>query len=147
MKFLAIDYGLKRTGLAVSDAGGAMAFPRGTLAMRGKEAFLASILTFVADENIEGIVVGLPSYGNGDESETTRMVRNVAARLGRHCPVPVYLMPEELSSSEAESRLRQGGQKSAQVKRRLDQAAAVLILESFLALPAERRVQVASGTA
>ena len=142
MKFLAIDYGIKRTGLAVSDAGGVMAFPRGTLEMHGRKAFLESILAFVANEEIGAIVVGLPCYANGDASETTRMVQNAAARLGRHCPVPVYLMPEELSSSEAEERLRQGGHKGARVKERLDQAAAVLILESFLALPEERRMQV-----
>ena len=124
----------------MSDPAGTMAFPRQTLAMQGRDAFLASMVAMVAQEGIGGIVIGLPCFANGDESETTRMVRNVAARLGRHCPVPVYLMPEELSSSEAEERLKEAGARGTKRQARLDQAAAVLILESFLALPEERRV-------
>ena len=54
-------------------------------------------------------MVGLPLRSNGEDSETTRQARNMAARLARRTDLPVYLMPELLSSHEAESRLRQAG--------------------------------------
>ena len=139
MKYLAIDYGLKRTGIAVSDPGGTMAFPREPIAMAGKDAFFAALLALAQSEGVEAFVVGLPLYLNGDESETTRMVRNMAARLQRRSPLPVYLMPEALSSWDAEARLREAGKHGKELQRKLDSSAAVAILESFLALPVERR--------
>ena len=139
MKFLAIDYGQKRTGLAVSDPEGRMAFPRATLAMRGKDVFFAELLGLAENEGIQAFVVGLPLRSNGEDSETTRQARNMAARLARRTDLPVYLMPELLSSHEAESRLRQAGKSGKALLDVLDQAAAVAILESFLALPDERR--------
>ena len=140
MKYLAIDYGQKRTGIAVSDPGGRMAFPRATIAMRGKDAFFAELLALAEDERVEAFVVGLPLRGNGEDSETTRQVRNMAARLKRRSTLPVYFMEEALSSWEAESRLREVRKHGKEILNRLDQSAAVAILESFLALPEERRV-------
>ena len=64
----------------------------------------------------------------------------MAARLARRTSLPVYLMPELLSSHEAEERLRLAGKSGKALRDVLDQAAAVAILESFLALPEERRV-------
>lgn len=140
MKFLAIDYGQKRTGLAVSDPGGRMAFPRATISMRGKDAYFAELLALAEAEVVEAFVVGLPLRGNGEDSETTRQVRNMAARLKRRTPLPVYFMPENLSSHDAECRLREAGKSGKKVQESLDRAAAATILESFLALPEERRV-------
>ena len=142
MKYLAVDYGQKRTGIAVSDPDGRMAFPRATLLMRGKDIFFAELLALAQSEGIQAFVVGLPLRGTGEDSETTRQVRNMAARLTRRTPLPVYFMPETLSSHEAESRLRQAGKTGKQLKDSLDRAAAVAILESFLALPEERRLSV-----
>lgn len=139
MKYLAIDYGQKRTGLAVSDPEGRMAFPRITLTMRGKDAFFADLFAQAEADGIQAFVVGLPLRTNNEDSETTRQVRNMAARLMRRTDLPVYFMPETLSSHEAEERLRDAGRKRASRQAVLDQAAAVAILESFLALPQERR--------
>lgn len=142
MKYLAIDYGLKRTGIAVSDQSGRMAFPRTVISMRGKDAFFAELLALAEEEKAEAFVVGLPLRGDGTDSETTRMVRNMAARLARRTPLPVYLMPEGLSSWDAEERLREAGKNGKKRTATLDQAAAAAILESFLALPDARRVRV-----
>ena len=75
MKYLAIDYGQKRTGLAVSDPEERMAFPRATLAMRGKDAFFAELLALAESEGIRAFVVGLPLRSNSEDSETTRQAR------------------------------------------------------------------------
>ena len=141
MKYLAVDYGQKRTGLAVSDPEGRMAFPRATLIMRGKDAFFAELLSLAESEGIQAVVVGLPLRSNNEDSETTRQVRNMTARLMRRTSLPVYFMPETLSSHDAEERLRQAGRSGKQLLDVLDQAAAVAILESFLALPEERRIR------
>lgn len=140
MKFLAIDYGQKRTGIAVSDPGESMCFPRATIIMRGKDAFFAELLELAETEGAEAFVVGLPLRGNGEESETTRQARNMAARLKRRTALPVYFMPETLSSHDAECRLREAGKNGKILRAALDKAAATAILESFLALPLARRL-------
>ena len=142
MKYLGIDYGLRRTGIAVSDEGGQMAFPRPALHMRGKDIFFAELLALAEREGIQAFVVGLPLRETGEDSESTRQARNMAARLKRRSPLPVYLMNEYLSSHEAENRLREAGAAGEKLKKKLDSAAAVGILESFLALPAERWVEL-----
>lgn len=140
MKFLAIDYGRKRTGLAVSDPRGLMAFPRATILMRGKDAFFAELFALAGSESVQAFVIGLPLRSNGEDSETTRQVRNAAARLKRRTTLPVYFMPENFSSHDAECRLREAGKSGKSIKEGLDRAAAAAILESFLALPEERRI-------
>jgi len=140
MKFLAIDYGQKRTGIALSDPGGHLAFPRATISMRGKDAFFAELLALAEAEGVGGFVVGLPLRESGQDSETTRQARNMAARLKRRTQLPVYFMSEALSSHDAQSRLRAAGKNDQAVREMLDKAAAAAILESFLALPEERRL-------
>lgn len=132
MKYLGIDYGQKRTGIAVTDPAGGMAFPRRTLLMRGKDLFFAELLELAGEEKAEAFVVGLPLRQDGSDSETTRQVRNMVARLRRRTELPVYLVPETLSSWDAETRLRAAGKRGNDLREALDQAAAVAILETFI---------------
>jgi putative Holliday junction resolvase len=132
MKYLGIDYGQKRTGIAVTDPAGVMAFPRQTLLMRGRESFFAELLALAAEEGVDAFVVGLPLRRDGSDSETTRQVRNMVARLKRRSALPVYLVEETLTSWDAEQRLRAAGRGGKALDARLDQAAAVAILETFL---------------
>ena len=76
---------------------------------------------------------------DGTDSLTTRQVRNVTERLKRRVDLPVFYMPELLSSEEAWSDLRDAGLTARKRKAVLDQQAAVRILASFLALPPEQR--------
>ena len=118
MKYLAIDYGQKRTGIAVSDTGGSMAFPR---------------------KATDAIVIGLPINLDGEESLTTRQVRNFSKSLARRTTLPLFWMEEALSSYEAERDLRDAGRSAAQGRAVLDQQAAVRILQSFLDQPEAKR--------
>ena len=140
MRFLAIDYGQKRTGIALSDPDEKLAFPRAIISMRGKDAFFAELLALAEAEGATGFVVGLPLRENGEDSETTRQTRNMAERLKRRTQLPVYFMSEALSSHDVQSRLRAAGKCGKAVQESLDKAAAAAILESFLALPEERRL-------
>lgn len=140
MKYLGIDYGQKRTGIAVTDDGGCMAFPRTTITMKTRDRFFEELLTIIDKEQPHAIVVGLPLSLNKEETLTTRQVRNFTARLKRRCSLPVYYMEEALSSNEAEERLREAIVPVSKRKDILDQQSAILILESFLRLPEEKRL-------
>lgn len=143
MKYLAIDYGLARTGLAVSDPDGSMAFPLATLRLddfASRKELLAALASRIQSEQAQAVVVGLPCLSDGSDSLTTRQVRNFTERLKRRISQPVFFMAEELSSEEAWSSLREAGMRRGSRRAVLDQQAAVLILESFLRLPEHRRM-------
>ena len=139
---MGVDYGLARTGLAVSDPEGRLAFPLTTLRLEehaGRKEFLAALAATITAEAAGAVVMGLPLLDDGTDSLTTRQVRNITARLKRRLDLPVFYMPELLSSEEAWADLREAGVRGGKRKAVLDQQAAVRILASFLALPPEQR--------
>ena len=138
----AVDYGLARTGLAVSDPEGRLAFPLRTLRLADhpdRKALLDALAQAILAAGAEAVVMGLPLLADGGESLTTRQVRNVTRRLQRRIPLPFYFMSEELSSEEAWDDLRAAGLDARRRRTVLDQQAAVRILESFLALAPQQR--------
>ena len=142
MKYLAIDYGQKRTGIAVSDAGGRMAFPRKTILMNTRAAFFEELITLIEAEAPDAVVIGLPINLDGEESLTTRQARNFVKSLARRTPLPLFWMEEALSSYETERDLRAAGRSAAKGRAVLDQQAAVRILQSFLDQPEDKRKTV-----
>ena len=139
MKYLALDYGLKRVGVAVSDPEGRMAFPRCTLARDTRDCFFSELLALLERERPDAVVLGLPLHVDGTECLTTRQVRNFAASLKRRMALPLYWIDEALTSRQAESDLREAGLSARAIKQVVDQQAAVRILETFLAQPENRR--------
>lgn len=135
MRTLGIDFGLKRVGLAVTDPGGSMAFPLETVQREGRDELFARLVSLVEREGVERVVVGWPAPAEGRDSLTARQAVNFARSLARRVAVPVLLMDETLSSESAMDDLRAAGVKPSKRKAVLDQRAAVLILESFLAAP------------
>lgn len=138
MRVLAIDFGLKRIGLALSDPGGTMALPYATLVKKDNSQLMHEIQDIVEQEGVDCLVVGLPMGLEGEETLTTRQARNFASRLGHITSLPVFLEDERLSSSEAALRLKESGVKGRKHKAILDQIAATIILESFLASQADQ---------
>ena len=139
MKYLALDYGLKRVGVAVSDPEGRMAFPRCTLARDTRDGFFSELLALLERERPDAVVLGLPLHVDGTECLTTRQVRNFAASRPRRMALPLYLIDEALTCRLAESDLREAGLSARAIKQVVDQQAAVRILETFLAQPENRR--------
>lgn len=139
MKYLAIDYGTKRVGIAVTDRDGHFVFPRCTLKRETKAAFWAEFLALLEKEQPGALVLGLPLHVDGTECMTTRQVRNFAESLKRRTDLPIYWSNETLSSHAAEQRLYEQGLGFARVKELVDQHAAAVILEAFLELPEEKR--------
>ncbi len=132
MRYLGIDFGLKRIGLAVTDPAGTMAFPFTTLVKKDRTSFFVELLAVLEQEDIQGIVVGLPQSLDGRETLRTRQVINFVRRLQRRTDLPVFLTDESLSSEEAEERLRAAGLNPEKRKAVLDQEAAVIILQRHL---------------
>ncbi len=139
MKYLAVDYGQKRTGIAVSDTGGKLAFPRRTIVMKTRKAFFEELIACIGIEKPDALVVGWPLDMDGTETLTTRQVRNFINRLARRTPLPIYIMPEALSSMEAALDLRSAGRSAAAFRPIIDQQAAVRILQSFIDQPEIQR--------
>lgn len=140
MKYICFDYGSKRTGVAISEPSGCMSFPRPMLPKKSRADFFDRIAVLLLDEKPEALVLGLPKHKDGSDSLTTRQVRNFAASLQRRHELPIYLMDERYSSFEAEEKLREAGLKAGEMQDgRLDSAAAVMILDSFLNLTDEER--------
>ena len=138
MKYLAIDYGQKRTGIAVSDTGGSMAFPRKTILMRTRAAFFEELLALIEAEATDAIVIGLPI--NSTARKASRPGRSATfPRASPGAPPSPCFGWRKLSSYEAERDLRDAGRSAAQGRAVLDQQAAVRILQSFLDQPEAKR--------
>jgi len=130
--YMAIDYGIKRVGFAISVAVTSFAFPLCTLDRSVKIKFYEEMSELVEKHKPHAFVLGLPLHDDGSPCITTSQVRNFAASLARRFPLPIYYMEELLSSYEAEADLRALGLKTKKIKSIIDQQAAVRILESFL---------------
>ena len=139
---LGVDPGDARIGVASSDPSGFLATPVETL-RRGK-GDLRRLGQLVEELEAVEVVVGLPRSLSGAEGPAAAKVREFAGRLARRvAPVPVRLCDERLTTVSAESILRDQGRRGAKRRAVVDQAAAVLILQT--ALDTERSSGQAPG--
>ncbi len=139
MRILAVDWGERRVGLAVSDPSGTLASPLATLTVRDEADALARVAKVAADEEAERIVVGLPLLLSGEHGEAARAAEAFAARLAERTHLPVETYDERLTSALGERLLRESGTRRKRDKGQLDQSAAVTLLDSYLMRLAHRR--------
>ena len=147
-RIIGFDVGKKRIGVAVSDGTATLARPVGALASQALDAAVADAAKEVArlaaeDDEIEMIVVGHPRRLDGSANEMTAVAEAFAARLAERTGLTVVLQDERLSSREAESRLAVRDRDWRSRKRRLDAAAAAIILQDYLDTRPGRLVPVA----
>ena len=132
-RILAIDYGRKRTGLAVTDPLQITAGGLTTVASHTLEAWLRD---YVAREAVERIVVGLPRQMNGQMSESWQWIEPFLRRLRKVMPdIPITLVDERFTSVLAQQTLRDAGigkQTRQQNKGLVDEVSATIILQSYL---------------
>ena len=134
-RILAVDYGERRVGLAISDPTATIATPLAVLTRRpGKRPPVQAVTELIREHGVEHIVVGLPLMLSGEESEWTREVRVFGERLAQRAGVGVTFADERLTSVVAERAVRSLGLKRRQreQKQRIDAAAAMLILQAHL---------------
>jgi putative holliday junction resolvase len=130
MRYLSIDYGLKRTGLAVCDRTETLCSPLKVVQTKGD--LVAAILRVIKAEEIEAIVVGLPFNMDGTEGEMAKRVRAFAAQLAKQTSLAIHFHDERLSSHKAEELLAPADFTLKQKRERLDAVAAAGILQAFL---------------
>jgi len=134
-RVLGIDFGERRVGLALSDPTATIAQPLPTIVRRaGKRPPVAAIIEIIQQNDVDRAVIGLPLNLSGDETEWTTQVREFAAKLSERAGIPVDFLDERLTSVQAERAVRSIGLKRSQrvQKERIDAAAAVLLLQTFL---------------
>ena len=138
---MGLDVGDRRIGVAVSDELGITAQPILTLVRANRRQDLKSLQRLIRKYGCTGIVVGNPLYMSGDESPQAAKTRAFAAMLAEETGLPVRLWDERLTTTEAHRHLHAAGRAGNEHKAVVDQVAAVLILESFLAATKSRREQ------
>lgn len=132
MRRMGIDPGLKRVGLALSDEDGVLASPLKTLERKDDASLLAALADEVRAHAVEEVVLGLPLRMNGLEGPEAKRARKLQAALARAAGVKVVLWDERMTTVAAERELRGAGLKAGKKKALLDQAAATLLLQSYL---------------
>lgn len=133
MRYLGIDIGKKRTGLAISDATGSIARPLEVVAGGADAGALGRALRPIVErEEIDGLVVGLPRRMGGEEGPEAVHARAVGVHLGRALSLPVEMWDERLSTVEATDRLIEAGVRPEDRRAMVDKVAAALILQGFL---------------
>jgi putative pre-16S rRNA nuclease len=134
---LGVDAGEARIGVAASDPDGLLATPLETVPARDAPAAQRRLAAIVAEYEPVEVVLGLPRSLSGSEGPAAARVRAFAARLARGiAPVPVRLVDERMTTVTAARGMRASGVTAKRGRARIDQAAAVVILQS--ALEAER---------
>lgn len=131
-RILAIDFGSRRMGVAVSDPLGITAQGLETIQRKNKRTDFALLQKLIHDYEVREIVLGLPLKMSGEHGRQSDKVEEFAQELRQKFNLPVHLWDERLTSAEANRVLREADlsiQKRAQA---VDRMAAVLILQSYL---------------
>ncbi len=137
MRILGIDYGRVRLGLALSDEEGILASPLPPLARSHRDA--ERVAEIVQGRNVGRIVVGLPLRMDGLAGTMAEEAQAFAHEIQKHTGLPVDLVDERWTSSEAERAMLEGDLSRERRRQLRDGLAAVLILQTYLAMNAPRR--------
>lgn len=132
MRYLALDLGDRRIGVAISDQIGMLARPLEVMARTSRAADYAHIAELVQEHGIDLVVVGLPLNMDGSEGSRAAWARDYGAELAETVGVPVALWDERLSTEEAEEILRAQGKRPREHQDWIDAIAAAVILQSYL---------------
>lgn len=132
-RFMAVDYGEKRVGLAISDELGMIASPAGFIARRaGKRAPIAELVRRAESLGARGFVVGLPLDGDGNETEWAAEVRRVGSELEKRTALPVRYHDERYTTSASLRAIGEMGGSTRGRKGDVDAMAAAALLQSLL---------------
>lgn len=128
---LGFDFGEKRIGIAVGETMLKLAHPLITIQAEENAVKFAQIATLIQEWRPSLLVVGLPTYLDGEAHELTHLAKKFAQRLEGRFNLPVVMIDERLSSAEAAQSLRESGVHGIQQKAMIDQVAAQTILQSY----------------
>lgn len=129
-RFVGIDWGARRTGIAISDESCAFVFTREKIELENP---IDKIMQIIKQERIEAIIIGLPVRSDGSESDTCKSVRLFAENLSKFTDLPIAFIAENLTSVEAVENLL-GVKRGNKIKQNLDSESAKIILENAIAM-------------
>jgi putative Holliday junction resolvase len=138
VRYLGVDLGSRRIGLALSDSEGQIAFPAGTIKSRGRKRDLQALRELITERGIGRAVVGLPIHMDGRHGPEAEAARRFASDLAAGSGIPVDTLDERWTSQEAERLLENAPKKGKRGKaaRReqgaVDELAASIILRTYL---------------
>ena len=132
MRYLAVDLGAKRTGIAAGDDVTRLVQPVEVLQVPRGPALMDALAKAVDRHGPDAIVLGIPINMDGTEGAAAKDVRAFAAELAARTGLPVHLQDERLTSFEADARMAQSGRTHKQKKELRDALAAAAILEDWL---------------
>ena len=132
MRYLGIDLGEKRVGVATGDSGVGVAVPHSTIRRTSDRQAIAEIEALAAESEAEVLVVGEPRRLDGTVGPAAERARAFARKLGEACGLPVRTVNEALTSVEAKRRLRAAGVDPRRHPERVDAVAAQILLEEEL---------------
>lgn len=127
MRYLGIDYGEKRVGLALSDETGAMGFPHGVV--QNNAQLMEYVLSLIAAQNVGAVVIGAPHNLSGQDNPIAKASKVFVEELKTRSELPVFFEPEWFTTQEA---LRAPGGERSTKDSMNDARAAALILTSYL---------------
>ena len=132
-RFLAVDYGRKRIGLAISDPLGMIASPAGFITRReGKRPPITKILARAAELEAVGFVLGLPLDGEGHETDWTAEVRAVGVEIAKRTTLPIRFYDERFTTAAALRTVKEMGESTRGRKGDVDALAATILLQQAL---------------
>lgn len=131
-RILAVDYGRKRIGLALSDELRMTARPLGTIARTNRRTDMSRLREACRTNSVTHIIVGHPLHMTGEAGEMADEAARFAARLQKETRIGVELVDERLTSWEAEQTVAQTRKSARQKRRPIDDVAAAILLRGYL---------------
>lgn len=131
-RWLAIDYGEKRIGIAISDPLKMFVTPFDTIINDSDENVINALLEIFKSQKIEKIILGLPLNLAGEDTIKTGEIRDFYNKLTSKTSIPVELWDERYSTADAGNFLKQKGLNWKESRKHIDRIAAAIILKSYL---------------
>lgn len=132
MRILAVDFGERRIGVAISDPLGLIAQPWGILRRASNRQAAGELAALAREVGATAIVVGLPLDADGSEGYQARRVRRFAALLEEMVDIPLVLWDESLTTVDAESLVSRQKRRRGKRAQPMDDVAAAVLLQSYL---------------
>ncbi len=132
MRYLALDHGTKRIGVAVSDELKMIAQPLEYIPTEPFDAFLSRLKQLLVEKEVERVFIGMPRNMDGSYGPAAEKVREFIAILKTEIGVPIQMLDERLTSAQANRVLLQGNVRRADRKEKVDAMAAAILLQSYL---------------
>jgi putative Holliday junction resolvase len=132
MRYLALDHGTKRVGVAVSDELKMIAQPLEFIPTEPFDAFLARLKQILTDKEVERVFIGMPRNMDGTYGPAAQKVQEFIATLKQEISVPIHTLDERLTSAQANRVLLQGNVRRAERKQKVDAMAAAILLQGYL---------------